>query len=70
LPARGYARIDLSSLIERRLSDNLAVLTGAAARKKANGEDIIKFGMTCTLRRSGETWSNVVLVIHDLDAKP
>jgi ketosteroid isomerase-like protein len=69
LPARGYAGTAFSVLTERRLSDDLALVTGAGVWKKASGEEFMPFGLTYTLRRSGSTWRIVVGVIHDPDSK-
>jgi ketosteroid isomerase-like protein len=64
LPARGYARTAFSALSERHLSDDLAVVSGDGVWKNASDEDLMPFGITYTLRRSGETWRIVVAVIH------
>lgn len=65
LPERGYARTEFSTMVEHRLSDDLAVVSGAGVWKKASGEDLHQFGMTYTFRRVGQTWRIVVAVIHD-----
>jgi len=68
LPAMGYARTDFSSLAERRLTDDLAVVSGSGVWKDASGKELQRFGMTYTLRRTAEAWLIVVAVIHDADA--
>jgi ketosteroid isomerase-like protein len=70
LPARGYAGTEFSSLDERRLSDDLAVVTGAGTWKKTTGEAFMPFGMTYTLRRVGGAWRIVVATIYKADSKP
>jgi ketosteroid isomerase-like protein len=67
LPARGYARTEFSPLTERRLGDDLALVSGSAAWKNASGEDLMRFGMTYMLRRTGQTWRIVVAAIHAPD---
>jgi hypothetical protein len=65
LPAMGYARTDFSSLAERRLNDDLAVVSGSGAWKDASGNELQRFGMTYTLRRTPEAWLIVAAVIHE-----
>jgi hypothetical protein len=65
LRTAGYARTDFTSLAERRLADDLAVVTAVAAWKKESGEEMRRFGMTYTLRRTGGDWHIVVLAVHD-----
>jgi ketosteroid isomerase-like protein len=65
LPAMGYARTDFSQICETRLSDDLAVVSGAGAWKNASGKELSRFGMTYTMRRTGQTWRIVVAAIHD-----
>jgi ketosteroid isomerase-like protein len=69
LPARGYARTELSGLAERPLAAGLGLVTGVGVWRKASGEEIQRFGMTFTLRRSGESWRIVVATIHDADTR-
>jgi hypothetical protein len=59
-----YARTEFSSLSEHRLSDDLAMVRGSGAWKNAANEDLMPFGMTYTLRRSGQSWRIVVVAIH------
>lgn len=59
-----YADTEFFSLEERRLGDNLALVTGAGTWKNASGEGFMSFGMTYTLRRSGEQWRIIVAAIH------
>ena len=65
LPAKGYVRTEFSPFSERRLADDVAVVSGRGAWKNAAGEDFMRFGMTYTLRRTGQTWRIVVAAIHD-----
>ena len=69
LPAKGYARTELSPLVERRLGEDLAVVSGVGVWKNASGEELMRFGMTFTLRRAGGPWRIVVAAIHDPAAK-
>jgi len=64
LPAQGYAGTEFSSLAERQLSDDLAVVTGTGVWKKATGEEFAPFGMSYTLRRTEDTWRIVVAIIY------
>jgi ketosteroid isomerase-like protein len=65
-----YARTEFSPLSEHRLSDDLALVSGGGAWKNAAGEQLMPFGMTYTLRRSGQTWRIVVAAIHAPDGGP
>jgi hypothetical protein len=65
-----YVRTDFSSLSEQRLSDDLAMVSGGGAWKNAANEDLMPFGMTYTLRRTGQTWRIVVAAIHAPDGSP
>jgi ketosteroid isomerase-like protein len=65
-----YARTEFSPLSERRLSGDLAMVSGGGVWKNAANEDLMPFGMTYTLRRSGQTWRIVVTVIHERDGGP
>lgn len=67
LPRRGYARTEFSPLAGRRLGDDLAVVSGGGVWKNAADEDLMRFGMTYTLRRTGQTWRIVVAAIHAPD---
>jgi len=55
-----YVRTEFSPLSEHRLSDDLAMVSGSGVWKNAANEDLMPFGMTYTLRRSGSpgaSWS-------------
>lgn len=67
---RDYARTDFSPLSEHRLSDDLAMVSGGGVWKNAANEDLMPFGMTYTLRRTGQTWRIVVAAIHAPDGGP
>jgi len=69
LSTKGYARTDFSALGGRRLSRDLAVVTGAGAWVTKSGDPFSRFGMTYTLHLSDQTWRIVVAIIHDPDAK-
>ena len=61
---RDYTRTEFRGLSERRLDDDLALVTGSGSWKNASNEDIMPFGMTYTLRRTANTWRIVVVAIH------
>lgn len=65
-----YVRTEFSPLSEHRLSDDLAMVSGSGAWKNAANEDIMPFGMTYTLRRTGQSWRIVVVAIHAPDGGP
>ena len=65
-----YVRTEFSPLSEHRLSDDLAMVSGGGAWKNAANENLMPFGMTYTLRRSGQTWRIVVAAIHAADGGP
>ena len=65
-----YARTEFSPLTVHRLSDDLAMVSGSGAWKNAANEDLMPFGMTYTLRRTGQTWRIVVVAIHAPDGGP
>jgi ketosteroid isomerase-like protein len=61
---RDYTRTEFRGLSERRLGDDLALVTGSGSWKNASNDDIMPFGMTYTLRRTANTWRIVVVAIH------
>jgi ketosteroid isomerase-like protein len=65
-----YVRTEFSPLSEHRLSDDLAMVSGSGAWKNAANDDLMPFGMTYTLRRSGKAWRIVVAAIHAPDGGP
>jgi ketosteroid isomerase-like protein len=62
-----YTRTEFRGLSERRLGDDLALVTGNGSWKNASNDDIMPFGMTYTLRRTADTWRIVVATIHASD---
>jgi ketosteroid isomerase-like protein len=64
---RDYTRTEFRELSERRLGDDLALVTGNGSWKNASNDDIMPFGMTYTLRRTADTWRIVVAAIHASD---
>ena len=62
-----YDRTEFSPLSEHRLSDDLAMVSGGGVWKNSANEDLMPFGMTYTMRRSGQTWRIVVAAIHAPD---
>jgi hypothetical protein len=65
LPAQGYARTEFPQLAAHRLSDDLVVVSGLSVWTKESGEELQRFGMNYTLRRTELTWRIVVAMIHD-----
>ncbi len=61
---RDYVRTDFRNLTERRLGDDISLVTGDGSWKNAANDDIMPFGMTYTLKRSGDVWLIVSAVIH------
>ncbi|HEY0944976.1 MAG TPA: nuclear transport factor 2 family protein [Opitutaceae bacterium] len=59
-----YERTEFSPLSGHRLSDDLVVVSGAAAWKSSANQDLMSFGLTYTLRRRGRDWRIVVAAIH------
>ena len=70
LKAQGYARSEFPRLTEHHLSKDLALVSGIGVWKKATGEQLRRFGLTYTLRRSPQSWQIVVATIHDEDSTP
>src|SRR5262245_46445690 len=62
-----YARTEFGPLTMHRLGNDLAMVSGAGVWKNAGNEDLMPFGMTYTLRRTGQTWRIVVAAIHAPD---
>jgi hypothetical protein len=50
------------------LSDDLTVLTCAGSWIDDSGQKFRSFGMTFTLRRTGQDWRIVVAIIHRADS--
>ncbi len=65
LRRRGYARTEFASLVERRLSATLALVSAVAAWQKADGTELRRFGITYTLVRSDDAWKIAVAAVHD-----
>jgi hypothetical protein len=63
-----YARTEFGPLSVHRLGDDLAMVGGSGAWKDATNKNLMPFGMTYTLRRTGQTWLIVVAAIHAPDA--
>jgi ketosteroid isomerase-like protein len=61
---RDYVRTEFRNLTERRLGDDVALVTGDGSWKNAANDDIMPFGMTYTLKRVGNSWLIVAAVIH------
>jgi|SRR4051812_4423442 ketosteroid isomerase-like protein len=68
LPGRGYAGTELVGLTEQRLQDDLALFRGTGIWRNAAGQELQRFGMTYTWRRTGPTpsdWRIVVAMVHE-----
>ena len=68
LPAQRYARTEFSQVDERRLGDDLTMLTGKGTWIDTSGKSFMPFGMTYVLRRTGQSWRIVTAIIHQVDA--
>jgi ketosteroid isomerase-like protein len=62
-----YVRTEFGPLSVHRLGDDLAMVSGVGAWKNAANDDLMPFGVTYTLRRTGRTWRIVVAAIHAPD---
>jgi ketosteroid isomerase-like protein len=69
LPAKRYARTEFSSFEERRLSGDLAALSGTGSWVDTSGREFAPFGFTYTFLRTGQGWRIVVALIHSAEAK-
>jgi ketosteroid isomerase-like protein len=69
LPAQRYARTEFSRIDERRLGDDLTMLTGSGSWVDTSGKKFMPFGMTYVLRRATQGWRIVTAIIHGADAK-
>jgi ketosteroid isomerase-like protein len=65
-----YARTEFGPLSVHRLADDLAMVSGSGAWKTADNKDLMPFGMTYTLRLTGQAWRIVVAAIHAPDGGP
>jgi hypothetical protein len=65
LPALGYARTRFSEMSARRLSADLAVVSGGGVWETADGKEIQRFGMTYTFRRTDGAWKILVALVHE-----
>jgi ketosteroid isomerase-like protein len=61
---KDYVRTDFFALSELRLGDDLSRVTGNGTWKDGSNRDLMPFGMTYLLRRSGDTWLIVTAAIH------
>jgi ketosteroid isomerase-like protein len=64
---KDYARTEFGPLSVHRLGDDLAMVSGSGVWKTTSNQDVMPFGMTYTLRRSGPSWRIVVAAIHAAD---
>jgi ketosteroid isomerase-like protein len=65
-----YARTEFGPLSVHRLGDDLAMVSGSGAWKTADDKDLMPFGMTYTLRLTGQAWRIAVVAIHAPDGGP
>ncbi|HTV24430.1 MAG TPA: hypothetical protein VMG12_37315 [Polyangiaceae bacterium] len=63
--ARGYARTEFATLSEQRLTEQLSIVSGEGAQKRASGEVLHDFGVAYTLQKSKDAWRIVVATIYD-----
>jgi hypothetical protein len=65
LKQRGYSHGKMPSLSARRLSNNLAIVSGNVIRYKQDHTELERFGLTYTLRKVGEDWKIIIGALHD-----
>jgi len=65
LRARGFARSELSVRHAQALSETAAWVTGVAVRRKEDGRELERVGVTYVLHKDAAGWRIAVLVLHD-----
>jgi hypothetical protein len=65
LRAQSYRRTEVSGLVVRALSAELASCGGVFVRFDVDGQEIARSGFTYTVRNSGGSWKIVAAVLHD-----
>lgn len=65
LRAQSYRRTEVSGLVVRALSAELASCAGVLVRFNARDQEIARPGFTYTMRNSGGSWKIVAAVLHD-----
>jgi ketosteroid isomerase-like protein len=68
LSSKRYSRTAFSPIEERRLSEDVSLLTGSGSWIDSDGRPLMAFGMTFTLRRVENIWKIVVAIVHSADA--
>jgi ketosteroid isomerase-like protein len=61
---KDYAGTEFFSLSEQRLGDDLSRVSGSGTWKDASNRDLMPFGMTYLLRRTGDSWRIITVAIH------
>jgi hypothetical protein len=69
LPALRYAKTVFPDLSAQRLSRDLAVVSGASIWQTAAGEEIQRFRMNYTFRRTGGAWKILSALIYESQAQ-
>jgi hypothetical protein len=64
LRARRFARSEFASQEIRILSADSAFATGIAIRYRLDGEELERAGISYLLRKTGDAWKFVVMVLH------
>jgi len=67
LRQREYRRSELSLQQLNLLSATSALATGVAIRRKANGQELERVGVTYLLHKGDNSWKFAVMVLHDTD---
>lgn len=67
LRKKGYGYSKLHELSAKQVSENVAIVSGTAARHRKDDTEIEKIGFTYTLRKSSKAWKIVVGIIHDTE---
>ena len=61
-----YDRSEIRDLKVKFLSDDLAIITGAATRYRIDDRELESFDFTYTMRKVSDRWKIIVGIIHDL----
>ena len=65
LRGRGFRSSTYTQLQAKLLGAGTAILSGMCVRKGAQGEELERFGQTCTLRLTKGKWRIAVNAIHE-----
>lgn len=66
LKRQKYDISEMRDLKVKFLSDDLAIITGAATRYRIDDRELESFDFTYTMRKVSDRWKIIVGIIHDL----